>query len=88
MKYFKSLTRHALSILLCGVFFIGCTQGWNVEAGQTWVKEYNVDNPYEPIERDTIHIIDVIGKHVQFTRNGELRSCDKFWIPVNGRLLK
>ena len=88
MNKIKTLTRYALYTLLCAVFLTGCRQGWNVEAGQTWVKEYNIDNPYEPIERDTIYIIDVIGDHVQFTRNGVLRSDYKYWIPVNGRLVK
>ena len=88
MKRFKTLISYTLYTLLCAVFLVGCRQGWNVEAGQTWVKEYNIDNPYEPIQRDTIYIIEVIGDHVQFKRHGELMSDDKYWIPVNARLVK
>lgn len=88
MKNLRTKLSYALYTLLCAVFLIGCRQGWNVEAGQTWVKEYNVNNPYEPIERDTIVIIDVIGDYVQYKRNGELMSDDKYWIPVNARLIK
>ena len=88
MKNLRTKLSYALYALLCAVYLMGCRQGWNVKAGQIWVKEYNIDNPYEPIKRDTIVIIDVIGDYAQYKRNGKLMSDNKYWIPVNGRLLK
>ena len=78
----------AFFILLVMCCFLSCKQGWNVKKGQIWIKEYNLGNPYEQVERDTIIILEVCGDFVKFKRNGKIQSDDKYWIPVNARLLK
>lgn len=60
----------------------------NIKVGQIWVKEYNIDNPYEEVERDTIVILDVNGDYALYTKNGHTYSIKLFSIPVNGRLIK
>lgn len=88
MKTLKLLQINFIQILLSVSLLIGCSQGWDVEQGQIWVKEYNIDNPYEEIKRDTIYIIQVCGDYVKFKRKGKIMNDNKFWIPVNARKIK
>lgn len=63
-------------------------QGYKVQEGQIWIKEYNTENPFEQIQRDTIVIMSVKGEYCQYKKHGEVYSDRRYWIPVNGRLLK
>lgn len=75
-----------LNLMLCAVLCAGCKP--SVKEGQIWVKEYNLDNPFEEIQRDTLIIIRVSGDYVKYKRRGKIMSDDKFWIPVNARRIK
>lgn len=77
-----------LTLLILTILLSSCEQGWNVKKGQIWIKEYNVDNPYEKVIRDTLVILETSGEYAKYIRNGEIESCEKFWVPVNARLLK
>lgn len=85
-----ALTKAFFILLVICCFLSRCNnnRNWNVKKGQIWIKEYNVENPYEQVERDTIIILEVWGDFVKYKRHGEIQSDNKYWIPVNARLLK
>lgn len=61
----------------------------NVKKGDVWVNEYNSDDPFEEVRRDTIHIIDVKGDYcLYFNNSGDTISSTKHWAVVCARKLK
>lgn len=83
----KTITAIVANCLLCLVFQ-SCFFGYEVKEGHFWVKEYEIDNPYENARRDTVYILEVNGEYCKYIRYGDTMSTKRFWIPVNGRLIK
>ena len=65
----KNLIKYGCYTLLCAVLFSSCSD--EVQEGQIWVKEYNLENPYEPIERDTVIILEVVNGYAKYKRDGK-----------------
>ena len=83
---FNNLKRNVLYAVFCAVLCVGCKP--KIEVGQIWIKEYNTDNPFEEIDRETVEILRVSGKWVKYKREGRIGSCEDYLIPVNARRLK
>jgi hypothetical protein len=77
-------------IVIITFLFFSCDfkKPLEIKKGQKWVKEYNVNNPFEEVERDTVIILEVQGDYIKFKRNGEVGSHHKHWIRVSARLLE
>lgn len=60
----------------------------NVRKGDIWVKEFDTDNPFEEVKRDTLHIIDVKGDYCLYINNGDTISDTKHWTVICGRRIK
>lgn len=62
----------------------------NVKIGQTWIKEYDIDNPYKEVDRDTIDVIDIKDNYVLYVdrETGDTLSNQKYWVVVSARKLK
>lgn len=62
----------------------------NVKAGQVWVKEYFIDDPYREVRRDTIVIINTKGDYCLYINksSGDTVSDTKHWAVICARRLK
>jgi hypothetical protein len=62
----------------------------NIKVGQVWVKEYDTDNPYKEVRRDTIVIIDVKDDYCLYVNKntGDTISDTKHWAIVCARKIK
>jgi len=60
-----------------------------LEVGQVWVAEYNLDNPYKKVQRDTLKILDLKNDYILYLKNGKDTCSDKrFWFLISTRLVK
>ena len=67
----------------------------SIEVGEVWVYEYNVDNPYETVTRDTLLIVSDSGDYVQYrvfgeghSKQGDIKNKSKRSIYGFGRRIK
>lgn len=61
----------------------------NIRPGQTWVSTYNYNhNPFEKDRYDTMYVLDVKGKFVQYREWNHIYSESKYWFYVNAHLVK
>lgn len=59
-----------------------------IAPNQIWVKEYEADNQFEQIRRDTVIVLDVQNGYVKYIRHGETKSDKIWWVTVNARRVK
>jgi hypothetical protein len=84
MKNKTSLHRHYY-LLFC---FLLCACNASVESGQTWVKAYSVENPFENTTYDTLFILKVHGDWMQYRKGERIYSDRKSLLNYNAKRIK
>jgi len=59
-----------------------------IEAGQVWVHEYNKDNPFKEIKRDTAIVLDVKYDYVKYVEGKDTNSCSSDWFILCAKQIK
>jgi len=77
-----------IGLLIFNIVWLYHKRHPNIKAGQVWVKEYNLDNPYKKIERDTIRVLEVKNDYALYVRGHDTISDRCIWIPINARLIE
>ena len=65
-----------LMVIVCLVVKLLRLDKQSVKPGQTWVRIYGPENPFEKHERDTIYILDVKNGYAQYLEWGDLSHGD------------
>ena len=59
-----------------------------VRAGQTWVYEYGLDNPYETPIIDTLYVLEVRDGYIKYKHYTGIRNRSLYWFKVGTRRIK
>jgi len=78
----------SIIVLLSAANGIPFRKNKKINPGQIWVKEYNLNNPFQKPTRDTIIILDVKNGYAKYTKSGDTASEKCELIPANARLIK